>query len=255
MALRSAFLNDLLSRIPEDQRAGVEAALAPDEIQNFADQGASRQQDYSRKMDDIRLKAQQIETERAAINQRAQDQREWYEANLPILEAGRQAVAGGVVTPPVTPPTPPAVTLPADLMRKAEVEALVNNREAGAVAFFAAVNHLSLQHYQRFGEVLDIAALTSDPDAGKLGINAVYQKQHAEKIAAAAATAEDKRINDIVATRLAEERRKSGDRPPYPVAGSEVSPLDVLSQAPGDPTRFSVDAAADEYARLVAARG
>lgn len=254
MALRSAFLNDLLSRVPAEHRPGVEAALAADEVQDFADHGARRQQDYSRAMDTVRTQTQQLETERAAVNARAQEQLEWFNANTAVLEAGRRVLDGGTPNPNPNPTPVPVPQVPADVLRRADVESLINQREQGAVAFFSVLNQLSLEHYKRFGEVLDTNALTNDPDAGKIGIAQVYQKQHAEKIAAAATAAEDTRINGIVQTRLAEERRKFGSQPPYPVAGSEVSPLDVLTQPAGDASRFSTEAAADEYARLVSLR-
>ena len=46
--------------------------------------------------------------------------------------------------------------------------------------------------------------------------------------------------------------RAARSAPPYPLAGQQGSPLDVLTQQKPDPSQYSVQAAADEYEALVA---
>lgn len=243
MALSSKFLQDLLTHVPADQRAAVEAALeaSPDAVK-FADDGAKRQSEFSRAMDQVRAQEQKIKDIHA-------EQTAWYDANLPLLEAGKKALEGAGSNPSTQP-----VDLPADLVRAADVEKMVNERERGAVNFITATNMLTLKHYEQFKEILDVSALVNDPDAAKLGLDGVYRKHYGDKLAEVAKTAEDARIEARVQERLAEERKTQHIRPPYPVTGADSSPLDALNGQSPDPTQFSADAAADEYLRLVAGR-
>lgn len=244
MALSSKFLAELLSHIPADQRAGVEAAFeASPQAQTFADQAAKRQSEFSREMDQVRAHQQRIE----AI---AAEQQAWYDINKPLLELGKQAQASAGADPDAGVPA----QLPADIVRMADVEKLLTQREQGAAAFIAASSTLAQRHYQQFGEPLDLAQLLADPDAGKLGLDGVYRKVHAEKIQAQQTAAFEKTVQERVEAKLTEERAKFIHRPPYPLAGTETSPLDALAKPADqrDPTQFSVEAAADEYMRLAA---
>jgi hypothetical protein len=243
MALSSKFLTDLLAYVPADQRASVEAALeAAPEAVKFAEDGAKRQSDYSRAMDKIRADEQKINDFHA-------QQQAWYDENKRYLEAGRQALEAGDV--PTTPTTP---QLPADVLRKDDVERMLAQREQGAVAFIAATNSLAQRHYQQFGEILDVEALVADPDAFKLGLKGTYEKRYREQLDAHQKAAVDKTIEERVQARLAEERKGFAQRPPYPIAGGDVSPLDALGTSQPDPTQYSVESAADEYLRLAAGR-
>lgn len=249
MALRVQFLKDLLAHVPEDQRSTVEAALDRDEVQNLAANRIQAQSDLSRAMDKIRDDRTALEAAQTKVNEIAVQQKEWYDANLPVLEAGRKALNGEMVTPPASKPE-----VPADVARVSDIEKIVNQREAGAVAFIAATTQLGLEHYAKFGTVLDVNQLVSDPEIGKLGLRGAYEKIHGDALRAVATEAETKRIDEIVNARLAEERKQFANRPPYPVAGSEVSPLDVLQNQNRDPNQFSAEAAADEYLVLASKR-
>jgi hypothetical protein len=243
MALSSKFLNDLLAHVPAEHRAAVEAGLeAAPEAVTYADNAAKRQSDYSRAMDKIRADEQKITDFHA-------QQQAWYEENKRYLDAGRQALEAGDDQGRSTQPQ-----LPADVLRKDDVEKMLSQREQGAVAFIAAANVLAQRHYQQFGEILDIPALVADPDAQRIGLQGVYEKHHAEQIQTHRQAAFDKTVEEKVQARLVEERKQFTSRPPYPVSGLEVSPLDSLGSTQPDPTQYSVESAADEYLRLAAAR-
>jgi hypothetical protein len=246
MPLNSAFLTDLLSRIPAESRAAVQAALedpgAADAV-TFANNAAMRHSEYSR------LHAQVQQTHR--------EQTEWYEANKPALEAGRAVLEGR--TPPAEPIATPAAKpfeLPPDLVRKDDVLKLINEREQGAVNYFALVNTLSLNHLQQFGKVLDTAALQAYAIQHQQDLPTAYNAMFAEDLAAKAKAAEDARVESLVNERLTAERAKQIANP-YPVAGTrEAQPLDVLAKpvADRDLSQFSVEAAAAEYSQLAAQR-
>lgn len=253
MAL-SAFTRDLLSRIPEADRAAVEAALSKPEAADavtFLDQGAARQSDYSRAQDQLREQRAELDRQAAKVQEDYQRNVAWYEANQPVLEAGKAALAAGGVPArteePIQPPT--GVT-------REEMQKFVNDQAAGVVPFVAENVRLAVQHFKQFGEELDLAALMADPQIGKLGLRGVYQKTFATQIEQVRAQAEQKRIDELVNTQLAERLKAAGNRPVYPVGPHDPSPLDVLevgAQKP-DPSQFSAQAAADEYLALVGAK-
>lgn len=265
MAL-SQFAQDLLATLPEDKRGAVQQALesAP-EADKFLTDGVKRQSEFSRSMDQLReqqtalkTREQELSTHLESVRAKAEEQTTWYEANKAALAAGWKVIGkdgegdGDGNGDPANPPPPKTASLPPDVVRKADVEKLINEREAGAAEFFAVTNALSLRHFQEHGEVLDIRGLLARPEIRQYGLEEGYRRVHADKIAAKAKAADDARIEQQVQERLTAERRK-GFNPGYPSgAGNEGSPLDAL--VPVDPAKAGqVDEAVAEYHRLVTA--
>lgn len=254
MPVSHAFLNELLGRLPADARASVEAAFerpeAADAI-SFIDNGVKRQQDYSRHLDDLRTQKEATEALRLAVQAKFEEQTAWYDAQQPLLEAGRKALKGeGVVAPAGGHVT----ELPPDVVRRADMEKEITAREEGVVAWSAAIQTLSNQHQHMFGEPLDVTALVADPRVRKLGLINAYREINAERLTARATAADQQRLdayaNEKVAAALA--ARVSN---PYPVMGDNSgSPLDVLESKTPDASQFSAQAAADEYTQLAARR-
>src|SRR5690554_4327722 len=140
-----AFLNDLLSRIPEEQRGAAQAAIeaAGDDIANFAGEHALRQADYSRKMNETQQYYNELKT--------------WHETAKAQLANPQQ---------PSTPnPSDPSrsATPPAGLTRE-EYEKDIRDRELGVGNFVAHVTTLGLRHFREFGEELDVLSILADPE-------------------------------------------------------------------------------------------
>lgn len=261
MGVSSQFLQDLLAKLPEADRGSVEAVFSKAEAAEavkFADTGAKRQSDYSRHLDALRTQQEELNAKTARVEDTYAQQTAWWEANKPLVEAGKKAL-GGDGNPNPNPATAPAkVELPPDVLRKDDVLKLINEREAGAVAFIAATNELTMRHYQEFGERLNVNELLADPNVAKVGLAGVYQQKYQDRYAAKAATAEEARINKLVEERVATERKQFASRMPYPVAanGADASPLDSLAATEKpDASQFTAEAAADEYLQLAAAKG
>lgn len=256
MPITSQFAQEFLAKLPEADRGAalaiLEKAEAAEAVQ-FLDTGAKRQSDYSRHLDTLRAQTQDLERRDAEVRQIHEAQTAWWNENRQFVEAGRAAL--GRPTPQPT-PAPAEANLPADVLRKDEVERLFNERDQMNLGVLAATNQLVARHHAMFGEILDTAELLGDPRSRQIGLVKAYEEKYAERITAKHTADETARINQLVETRLAEERRNLASRPPYPVGGAaDLSPLDALtgSQRP-DPTQFSAEAAADEYAQLAAKR-
>ncbi len=237
IALGKQFLTDLLARIPEDQRAALQPVLEADDVADFVGGGVLRQSDYSRGMNELSAKHQELT--------------DWFNVNkadgmstalLPQDKAALAAAAAGKVGDPSSQPA--GVDLKA-------VTALIDERERGVAAYMAATTSLALKHFKEFGEELNLTDLLADPDANKIGILGVYDRKFAPKYQEKATAAENARIDAKVKEGIAEERKKLIQNP-YPVASpnGDVSPLSALQPNPGDTN--SVQDLVDAYNVLAA---
>ena len=213
-----------------------------------------RQDDYSRSMND--LTAQRTAAERAAADATAlyEQNKAWWDQkqkDLQELDQLRQRVAAGNGTGTGTgTDTEPKLVTAEDLAKT------LADTERGAVAFFNDLNRLSLEHFQRFGEVLNTDALLQDKRVQQLGLRGVYAEQHKtqleERAAAERKAAEDKIRADERTKVLAESASRF-----IPQTGrGEPSTLDALeaTRSGQAPQVRSIDEMAAEYARLGAAR-
>lgn len=248
-ALLTTFIGSLpaeLQTAAKDLFSKPEAATALDVL----GESAMMRSDYSRAQDALRQ-----ETER--LTQWHGELKSWFEPRQSLVALGEAAQKAGwsPESDPSVPPGPRGGDLPADVLRKADFEKAITEREVGVANFIAAVTPLAVKHYQTFGEVLDVQALLADPKVREIGILGVYEAKHADRLAEKAKAAEDARINTIVTERLAEERKKLGD-PRFPTSrATEESPLAALSRAQAEKNGTAgADPAdlADMYTDLVA---
>ena len=208
-----------------------------------------RQDEFSRSMNELAGQRTATETEAAKARALYDSNKEWWDAKqaeMAELDALRAQVAGKPAgTPDPTKPEPKYLT----------AEDLAQT-ERGAVAFIAEANRLTMQHFQQFGEILDINALLGDKRVQQIGLVGVYAEKFKPQLdakAAERAAAAEEKIR-------ADERQKiatasASQHHPYPVRGNEPSTLDRFER-PADqaPKVASVDDMAAEYARLSAAR-
>lgn len=213
-----SFLEQVLARVPDDRRAGLETAaaaiLADEALLTGIGEGVLLRSDYSREMNRL----QEIETK----------QTEWWNANQAVLEKARKAGITPTSSEPALVPDDPSLK-PAAGVTLDDVNKLIEQREAGVVPFVGAVATLAIKHYQTFGEVLDTDAILRDATAKKITLDAAYQTAHGERLKTKAAEQENARIDKIVNDRLIEARRNERSRPPDTMSGG--SPLDVLEPA------------------------
>lgn len=225
LGLGKQFLADLLAKLPEDSRAAVASSLEDEAVVGFAGDAVLRQQDYSRSMNDLSQKHQELTT--------------WYETNKAALAAAAASRQGD----PSAQPT--GVDLKA-------VENLINERERGVATYIAAATDLSLRHFQEFGERLNLTDLLADPEVNKLGILGVYDRKFAPRYAEKAAAVQTATVDKLVAERMVEERKKLLTIPGQVQGFHDPSPLDVLEAKTSDGAL--VQRAAEEYTALVAAK-
>lgn len=252
MATSNAFLQELLARVPAEQRAAAESALNTPEVLEYARQGALRQQEFSRGMDALRARNDELNTQQAQLNDIYTRQQAWWDANG--LNADGTPKTPSTTSTLQTPPATPAAPAAPDLVRRAEIEKLLDQREAGAAGFFAALNDLSFDHFKTFGEKLDTQALIADAHRTGRPIGDVYRAAHAEKFAAKAKAEEDARVEARAQERVNELLRTRA-RQPFPQAGQD-NVLDVLAKPADqrDASQYGVDAAVAEFETLVANR-
>lgn len=256
------FLNDVLSKLPEAQRAQAAAAFADAAAAQAAltalGEGALRHADYSRQADAARA-AEQRATE--LYNQN----RAWFEQNqadlktLPqLIEENTRLKAQTPGEPRQTgdPAQPPTKGGPSDGYVKVEdLQGVI----AESLGLHAVVPTLLASHFQRFGEWLNrdqLVSLFQNAQQGHRTVEAQYALTFGERLAAKAAEEKAAEIARIKAEGVAEFRAANPNLP-YPVRSTaqEVSPLDALkSNTPFNQAEATPEALAAAYNALVAQR-
>lgn len=252
------FIAGVLAKIGNaDQRAAVEAAFndpANADALVVVGSGALGQAEINRRFTEITAKESALDADRATLT-------EWYETRKTALTEYDAWKANGGQPPANTPPaTPPAIDT-TGLVSKDDLAKIMREEQLAAANFLGLQSVLTMDHYKKFGEIIDPRELLTDPQLGKpkpeggvYGLKDAYQTKYATQLTAHAQAAEDARINKLVEERMAEERKKAG--PLGIPLRSTPAPLDLLEDpnAKPDLSAFSAQAAADEYARLQAAR-
>lgn len=239
-------LAGILAKLPESVRATVQQAFeapeATDAVTALGDSMLARS-DYSRQMDALHEQEEALKTDYANLQA-------WYEANKATLaKAGELEAENAKLRG-----APPLPAKPAD---KPAFDAETLNKELGAreraaANYLNAVTKLTMDHFQKFNEVVNPNELMALAESKHISLFDAYDLKFGEKVKARAAEEEKARIDKIVEERLAEERRKSPTLP-YP-SRQAPSVLDVLDVKDG-PAQHTVDTAVAEYERLQASRG
>lgn len=254
------FLAGVLAKIPEDQRAQVEAALtASEEALTVIGAGALAQSDINRRYQEITEKTREIETLQAQVQADYDRNTEWWTANQAKLAELDRLKAGN---PNPNPNPPPPALDPAKYVDRETFEKTMRAEQMSAANAVALMATLAIRHSHDFNEVLDTRELLQDPklgsqrpDGGIYGLEDAYRTKFGEKLTAKAQAAEDARIKQRVDAEVA-ERMKGLPQTPFPIKGTGTSPLDVIGTTP-DPKDAQVplaERAAQEYARLQESR-
>lgn len=213
-----------------------------------------RRDDHSREMNELGSARTALAAKEAEAQALYDSNKAWFDqkqAELAELDQLRQRVAGGQPTPPVKEPTTP------DVMTKDLFEKAMADTERGAVAFMTDLNRLSLEHFQRFGEILDTETLLRNPKVQQVGLRGIYGevfKPRLDELAAKARQEAEDKIRLDERTKVLQAQ--ASQHHPYPVRGNEPSTLDALERAadPARPAAKTVDDMVNEYARLTASR-
>lgn len=238
-------LDSVLAKLPENLRDAAKTAFAAPEAADALTELGARglaQSDYSRQMDDIRRKDQELADAQAEIARVHKEQTDWYAANKPALDEYNRIKAGG--TPPAA-PVPPAA--PAGISKE-DLDKVLGDRDRSYAQVLGITSTMTAQHYKDFGEVLNVADLIAFAEKNRLPLADAYAQKFAEPIKARNDKLESERIEKLVAERLATERAQHAGQP-FPLRNADPSVLDNLTKE-SDKSQYSADAAAAEYARL-----
>ncbi len=242
------FFAQVAQHLPDDLRAGFETFIASGDqnaqhvLATLGD-GTLRQDAFSREMDNLRQTKTALEKWRDDLAQWAKDVQNGVAPADPLAQPGSGTPVTG---------TPGAAGTPANALTREEALALFNGemgrREVYFAKYVADATRLATQHFQQFGEVLDINQILAHPKLGELQLQGVYQELHKDKIAAKSAAEVAKEREELKRTLRAEidaERGAAGV--PYPI-GDGSSPLDHLGK---DASQYTPEAAAAMYRQLV----
>lgn len=243
-----AFAAGVLQHLPDALRTQMESFLeSPDATGFLTDMGngALRQSDYSRHLNEV-------QAQRGALDKWHKELTQW------VNDQGNDAPIAPVATP-ATQPATPATT--AGLTREDFQDAVAaefGRRETFYATFTADAVRLAQQHYQMFGETLDINQILQHPRLGELRMDGAYQDLFKDQLAARNAKIEAEKLQKLEAeirAKVVSELRQNpaGGGLPYPV-GSAPSPLDHLTPQGQTPQAFDPNAVAAAYEQLVASK-
>ncbi len=249
MPVKDPFLAGVLASMPEADRAKAEARLIE------LEEGGLRQADYSKVVAEARA-AKDAADDLLAKNQA------WFaerKASLEEVDTLRAKVAAGDTRPNPN-PLDQKFELPKDLITDKSLKERLDLMERQAVGFITETQGLVLKHFKDFGEILDTAALVSDPRAQQIGIQGVYNEKFKEQITAKVKAADEAKAEAfrVEGEKRAMERIAAQRGPGYPVLGNETSSLDAIeaarASADGKVQVKSLDEISAEYNRLSASR-
>lgn len=248
------FLAGVLAKISDpEKRAQVEAALADDAALEVLGSGALAQSDINKRYDDLKAKEDALTEDYTRLN-------DWYATNKTKLEEYDTLKKNPPVVDPNAPRNPVAPTIdPSKFIDRESFDKTMNEQQFQAANFLGLQNALTLQHYDRFKEVIDTRDLLADKNLGKqkadgsiYGLKDAYQTKYADKLTEYEKTQESTRINKLVEERLAEERKTQASSQPFPLKAAP-SALDLLEpDSKEKPSDFTPDRAAAFYNDLVA---
>lgn len=151
------YLERILAKIPADKQGAVKDALLSDDIMDLVGEGVLMKEEASRLV-------QEAEEAKTTSKTHYDKVTEWWDekqADIAKLrvenEELRKRVKGGGAgdDDPAPEPKPKPVELPADLVRKADLQQL----EAQGAAYFNVMINLAGRHQQEFGVPLDVDKL------------------------------------------------------------------------------------------------
>lgn len=251
-----AFIESVLAKLPESVRDQARAAFTAPEAADaltVVGDGVLARSDYSKSMDDLKAKEQQLVEDYTRLNT-------WYDgakdrlAKVETLEEQIARLSGQQPpTPPADPIRHPAKEEPVSGLTKEEFAAAMEERDRAYAGVMALSNRLTAQHLRDFNEVLDTDALIAYARAKSVDLKTAYDQVHAEKIAAKAQQSKDAEIAKLRQEIEAQVRKEVGQ--PYPIRNAAPSVLDILDTKTDSPANHTVDTAVAEYERLQAARG
>lgn len=239
-AAGKAFVDNLLAKVPEADRAAVAAALQRDDILDLAGDGALRHDEFSRLADNLRAREE-------IVQRTAEEQSSWYRDNQKLLEeaAALKRAGGGRREPEEE----PIVTQPQ--LKKEDIVAtvapIIGQIEQDGVRLMGRLSTIGVRHLHEFGEVLDAEQLMESAAKNKRTVDEEYNASVAERRQTRSAEALAKQIAEAEERgrkKGIEETIAAGGKQPYPVGESAPSTLAGLGAKPED---FSLTAVVNTF--------
>lgn len=250
------FLAGVIAKLPAELQAQAKDLFGKPEAKDaiiLVGDGALRQPDYSKAMNDLQTKETELKAKLDNLNA-------WYGDNKAALEE-YLVIKPEYDTLKAAPPKPGDPPRPPADPRKV-VEEVIGEQGREFVQLSAWLAGKAVEHLHQFGEPLNVMELTADPRLGKpiagqpgrvFSLPDVYTARYGDRVAAKQKEVDEKKFNDEVERRLAPERAKLVNQP-FPLRGDpSPSVLDVLAIKDG-PAGHTLDTAVAEYERLQGAR-
>lgn len=253
-AAGKAALANILSKLPEEKRAAVQAEFdaAEEAIEALGESTLSRS-DYNRSLDELKAKEDTLN--------------EWWTSHEGYLREYQQIKPEYdklKAAPPVPNPNPNPNPAPPAGFTKDEIlkdwDQRLTERERAYAPAMGLMTSLSTRHLHEFGEVLDDslwADLMSDRRMGQVvngrqfGLREAYEDKFKDRYQEKAKVAEETRLTKLKQEWESEYVKTHQSSAPYPISANvpSGSPLDGLAAKSGEGD--VAQRAADQYNEIV----
>ena len=258
-----SLLEGVLAKLPEslrEQAKGIFAAAEATDALTVLGDSALARADYSKNMDALTQAQTDLKAREDSLAADYDKLNTWYDGRKSdfdkvdeLRKAGKWKDGLLDDGQPPRPGQPPLDT--SKFISREDFDKLMMGQQMSAANVMALMGKLIIEHKDHFGEVLDASQLLADPNLGKngYGLADAYHAKFKDKITERNTKLENDRIQKLVDERYT-ERMKGQPQLAIPLR-TGTSPLDLLeANTEIKPEQFSAQAAAEEYARLVAAR-
>lgn len=214
-----AFLADVISAVPEDQRSTVEATLKNEAVASKVRDSVLRQSDYSRKMDELQAAregaAQELNRREGELNAQTAKWETWYADANKDYESQREVLkryraeygdleGDGTMNTPANQPAAPTME-----EYEKRLAAELEERDRRAIKFADVLTDLKIEHKERFGEKLNTDELLEHVNKNGLNLEYGYKDFVSDRVAEAESAKLEEQIRQAREEGRAEARSEA----------------------------------------------
>lgn len=220
-----SFLTKVLEKIPAEARADVQKHLENDGVLETLGTGVLARADYSRGMAQVQSDHQRLDA--------------WYREHLPVLEAGKKALANGGrrpaaddddddLAPDAGRRREPAID-PSLYVPREEATATLARMAEQNMQLTAMVSRITLNHFKEFGEVLDPTVLFTEAQERQLRLDLAYDAMVSDRRSERAKVEREAEIKKAREEgELAGRAAAAGAQLPHITGNPEITTMDGL---------------------------
>jgi hypothetical protein len=218
------FLENILAKIPEGERATVQAAVMKDDVLDFAGEHHLRHDEFSRMADEVRKQSDALTAYRTQLDTYKGELDGWYTTNKTALEKVRRRSEGDGDLGELE--ERPTVDL-SGYVRAEDHDRMLRETQEQGLSLMTLMTRLGMKHYHEFKEPLDPADVIVHARDRGLRLDLAYEDWVAPRREERSKKELEDRLKQAREEGAIEERKRQ-QVTPYPVGNEEPTTLSGL---------------------------